>query len=122
VSANRCGNEGPTDRQAEVLRAISEHFLEHGYGISHRGLCARFGWASTNSSNDHIKALERKGFIERDALVARCFRLTPRAERFLRSFPPSSEDGRTTFKHTSNAARQIKADSQAVNNAAGGGG
>jgi repressor LexA len=85
----------PTARQIEVLRAIHEHQERRGFPISVRDLCDAIGVASTNCGADHIKALLRKGFVEKDEMVARSIRLTQQGVRLLRSFAPKPKDGRT---------------------------
>ncbi|NLN93474.1 MAG: transcriptional repressor LexA [Candidatus Hydrogenedens sp.] len=67
-----------TPRQAAVLNFIAECIDEHGYPPTIQEIGQRFGIASTNGVFDHLKTLERKGFIERSS-KARSIRLTPKA-------------------------------------------
>lgn len=65
-----------TDRQAMVLAVIRAHYAEYGAAPTLREIGRQLGINSTNGVNDHLKALERKGFIERRDKIARSIRLT----------------------------------------------
>ena len=54
-----------TARQGEVLRAIQEYIAEHGYPPSIRDIGTLVGIRSTNGVSDHLKAIERKGYLTR---------------------------------------------------------
>jgi repressor LexA len=41
-----------------------------------REICERFGYGSTRSAADHLRALQKKGFVTRDQKCARGLRLT----------------------------------------------
>lgn len=56
---------GLTDRQAQVLGAIIGHLEAHHTPPTIRWLCATMAIRSTNGMNDHLRCLERKGFIAR---------------------------------------------------------
>lgn len=58
---------GLSARQQECLDAIRAHIAEKGRPPTLREIGRRMGIGSTNGCNDHLRALERKGFIERDA-------------------------------------------------------
>lgn len=62
---------GLTDRQAQVLRFIGVYRDAHGYPPTIREIAKQLGIRSTNGANDHLKALERKGYIRRDSTVSR---------------------------------------------------
>jgi repressor LexA len=66
---------GLTDRQLEVLRFIASEIEERGYPPTIREIGEALGIASTNGVNDHLKALEKKGFLVRDPVKSRA--LTP---------------------------------------------
>jgi repressor LexA len=66
----------PTFRQLEVLGAIRGFWALHGYAPGVRDIGRLLGIGSTNGTNDHLKALVRKGLIERDSHRARSIRLT----------------------------------------------
>jgi len=63
-----------TCRQREVLELIREHIGRHGYPPSVRELAAdlRIGF---NAVQGHLKALERKGWIQRRPGIARGLQL-----------------------------------------------
>jgi repressor LexA len=53
-----------TDIQARLVAALQRR-AEHGkLPPSYRELCAEFGWSSTGTVRDHLKALDRKGYVE----------------------------------------------------------
>lgn len=60
-----------TDRQSEVLEAIIEYSKLHSYPPSRRDLCSMLYVSSTNAVQCHLSALERKGYIRIDPVVAR---------------------------------------------------
>ncbi len=68
---------GLTERQLEVLRFIAREIEERGYPPTIREIGEALGIASTNGVNDHLKALEKKGFLVRDPVKSRA--LTPTA-------------------------------------------
>ena len=60
-----------TDRQLEVLRFIATEIDERGYPPTIREIGEALDIASTNGVNDHLKALERKGYLQRDPVKSR---------------------------------------------------
>jgi repressor LexA len=60
-----------TDRQLEVLRFIARQIEELGYPPTIREIGEALDIRSTNGVNDHLKALERKGFLSRDPVKSR---------------------------------------------------
>ena len=60
-----------TDRQLEVLRFIARQIEEEGYPPTIREIGEALDIRSTNGVNDHLKALERKGYVERDPVKSR---------------------------------------------------
>jgi repressor LexA len=63
-----------TDRQKEVLDFIQESILARGYPPTLREIGERMGIRSTNGVNDHLKALEKKGYLAREDLKSRALR------------------------------------------------
>jgi repressor LexA len=63
-----------TDRQKEVLEFIQESITGRGYPPTLREIGERMGIRSTNGVNDHLKALEKKGFLAREDLKSRALR------------------------------------------------
>jgi len=54
-----------TARQKEIYDFLLRSILEKGYAPSIHEIGARFKIASTNGVSDHLKALEKKGYIRR---------------------------------------------------------
>ena len=72
-----------TDRQLEVLRFIASEIEERGYPPTIREIGEALDIASTNGVNDHLKALERKGYLQRDPVKSRALIPTAEARRVL---------------------------------------
>src|SRR5881409_3120475 len=60
-----------TDRQEKILTFIKKSILDQGYPPTIREIGEHFGIRSTNGVNDHLKALERKGYLMRGELKSR---------------------------------------------------
>lgn len=60
-----------TDRQRAVLSFIEGCIDEHGCPPTMREIGQALGIRSTNGVNDHLKALERKGYLQRQYLKSR---------------------------------------------------
>src|ERR1700733_8007350 len=69
--------QGLTDCQQQVLHYIRQSITERGYPPTLREIGAHMGIRSTNGVNDHLRALERKGYLTREAMKSRALR--PRA-------------------------------------------
>jgi repressor LexA len=78
-----------TDRQLEVLRFIARQIEECGYPPTIREIGEALDIRSTNGVNDHLKALERKGYLSRDPVKSRALIPTSAAREALGA-PPSS--------------------------------
>lgn len=65
-----------TRRQQEVYDLIRELIQSRGYGPTVREIASQFGIRSPNGVVCHLRALERKGLIRRDANKARAIELT----------------------------------------------
>lgn len=63
-----------TKRQRQVLNFITRSIEERGYPPTMREIGEHMGIRSTNGVNDHLKALERKGYVEREDLKSRTLR------------------------------------------------
>jgi len=55
-----------TDKQKAVLKYIEKYQLKHGKSPTIREMRERFGVSSDNSIIKHLKALEEKGYIQKD--------------------------------------------------------
>src|SRR5438552_2701949 len=60
-----------TERQEKILTFIKRSIQEQGYPPTIREIGEHFGIRSTNGVNDHLKALERKGYLLRGELKSR---------------------------------------------------
>lgn len=52
-----------TDRQQEVHDFLTDFVNENGYSPTLRQISANFGWSGTKAAQDHLQALERKGYL-----------------------------------------------------------
>lgn len=66
--------KGLTPRQQEILDFISGSIQQNGFPPTIREIGRHMGIRSTNGVNDHLKALERKGFLTRTDLKSRAIR------------------------------------------------
>jgi len=64
-----------------VLDFINHYITDRGYPPTLREIGSHMGIRSTNGVKDHLYALERKGYIERDERTARAIRLVPGRRR-----------------------------------------
>ena len=63
-----------TERQRQVLDFIGRSIERRGYPPTLREIGKQMGIRSTNGVNDHLKALEKKGYLEREDLKSRALR------------------------------------------------
>lgn len=68
--------QGLTDRQQMVLDFIKESITSRGYPPTLREIGAKMGIKSTNGVNDHLRALERKGYLTREDMKSRALKPT----------------------------------------------
>ena len=66
--------QGLTARQEQVLRFIRQSIIDRGYPPTLREIGAHMGIKSTNGVNDHLRALERKGYLTREDMKSRALR------------------------------------------------
>lgn len=74
-----------TQRQKEVLECIHEFQEQLQYAPSILEICERLHIRSTNGVAGHIRALIRKGYLDRSS-KARSLKLTQKAHRIFQSF------------------------------------
>ena len=82
-----------TKRQKTVLEKIKNFMVENSYPPTIRDIAREFGFSSPKAVTDHLKSLERKGFIERNSL-ARSIKLTGKALDMLDGLAAWRNDGR----------------------------
>jgi repressor LexA len=66
-----------TQRQEMVLQYIQSSITDRGYPPTLREIGNFMGIRSTNGVNDHLRALERKGYLTREDMKSRALRPTP---------------------------------------------
>jgi repressor LexA len=66
-------------RKQRIIDYIAATVRESGYPPSVREIAAAVGLASTSAVHHHLSALEKDGYLERDATQSRALRLTPTA-------------------------------------------
>jgi len=64
-----------TPRQAEILQLIADFVQSTGFPPTRAEIAKSLGFRSANAAEDHLKALEKKGFIELFAGASRGIRL-----------------------------------------------
>ena len=65
-----------TQRQQMVLDFIRQSITDRGYPPTLREIRARMGIRSTHGVNDHLRALQRKGYLTREDMKSRALRPT----------------------------------------------
>jgi SOS-response transcriptional repressor LexA len=78
-----------TPRQQECLHIIEESLRNRGVSPSIREIGRALGVVSTSGVSDHLRALQKKGYLKRYELIARG--LIPLAPPELTSTPPSND-------------------------------
>jgi len=66
--------QGLTKRQQMVLDYITQSISDRGYPPTLREIGSHMGIRSTNGVNDHLRALERKGYLKREDMKSRALR------------------------------------------------
>ncbi len=67
--------KGLTEKQQTILSFLRNYFAQHNYWPSIREIQSEFGFKSTNAVVGHLRALERKGELERISGQARTYKL-----------------------------------------------
>ena len=55
--------KGLTSRQEEILNLIKDHLKEKGFPPTRADISKTFGFKSPNAAEQHLRAIEKKGFI-----------------------------------------------------------
>jgi repressor LexA len=71
--------QGLTKRQEQTLDYIRKSIEERGYPPTLREIGEYMGIRSTNGVNDHLRALERKGYLRREDMKSRALKLVENA-------------------------------------------
>jgi len=80
-----------TERQLAILGFIARHIQQQRFPPTIREIGTAMGIRSTNGVNDHLKALERKGFLARGEMKSRALVPTDRAWAILGAEAPEEE-------------------------------
>ncbi|HMR11551.1 MAG TPA: repressor LexA, partial [Polyangiaceae bacterium] len=72
--------QGLTKRQEQTLSFIRSSINERGYPPTLREIGEHMGIKSTNGVNDHLRALERKGYLRREDMKSRALKLVHDSE------------------------------------------
>jgi repressor LexA len=83
-----------TQRQRQALQFISDCLTDRGYPPTLREIGEHMGIRSTNGVNDHLKALERKGYLVREELKSRALRPLEDLDAPARAVSSESTDNR----------------------------
>lgn len=83
-----------TDRQRAVLDFICASIQDRGYPPTLREIGNKLGIRSTNGVNDHLRALERKGFLTREDMKSRTLRPTASTTALLSGTEGAAANGR----------------------------
>jgi repressor LexA len=67
--------QGLTKRQEQTLDFIRRSIEDRGYPPTLREIGEHMGIRSTNGVNDHLRALERKGYLTREDMKSRALKL-----------------------------------------------
>lgn len=81
--------QGLTKRQLQTLDFIRHSIEARGYPPTLREIGEHMGIRSTNGVNDHLRALERKGYLRREDMKSRALRVVEDAS----PSPARAEDG-----------------------------
>jgi repressor LexA len=65
-----------TDRQAEILGLIEQAIVQTGFPPTRAEIAQTLGFKSANAAEDHLRALEKKGYISIAPGASRGIRLT----------------------------------------------
>ncbi len=81
-----------TERQQAILEFIAQAIVEKGYPPTLREIGARMDIRSTNGVSDHLRALERKGYLERIGMKSRALKPTKLGRTFLMKSLEATEE------------------------------
>lgn len=82
---------GPTLRQQELLRFIADFTRRERMPPTLVDMASFLGAKSKTAAFDHLRALEKKGYLLRRPRAARATLLTAKAQAFLQSLAEGSE-------------------------------
>ncbi|HEX3775401.1 MAG TPA: transcriptional repressor LexA [Polyangiaceae bacterium] len=84
--------QGLTGRQEQTLDFIRKSIEERGYPPTLREIGEYMGIRSTNGVNDHLRALERKGYLRREDMKSRALKLVANSDSIASAKPSNDDD------------------------------
>jgi repressor LexA len=92
--------QGLTKRQLQTLDFIRHSINQRGYPPTLREIGEHMGIRSTNGVNDHLRALERKGYLRREDMKSRALKLVDSMDpaNETQSAPPESDAALNTIE------------------------
>src|SRR4051812_43397417 len=98
-----------TERQQRVLAFIESQIRKHGYPPTIREIGRHLGIKSTNGVNDHLNALQRKGYIKRQDHKSRTLAIVKSAndDADLPSSPVTGSSSRGVTGSSSRGAKLV---------------
>jgi len=84
-----------TARQSEILSLIKQALTQTGFPPTRAELAQTLGFKSANAAEDHLRALEKKGFITLTPGASRGIRLTQASDAEINKMGPTNG-----FSHT----------------------
>jgi repressor LexA len=84
--------QGLTKRQEQTLDYIRQSIEQRGYPPTLREIGEYMGIRSTNGVNDHLRALERKGYLRREDMKSRALRVVDQTDKSAPPPKPSDEN------------------------------
>jgi len=92
--------QGLTKRQLQTLDFIRHSITQRGYPPTLREIGEHMGIRSTNGVNDHLRALERKGYLRREDMKSRALKLVDSMDpaNETQSAPPESDAALNTIE------------------------
>ncbi|MBU0625481.1 transcriptional repressor LexA [Patescibacteria group bacterium] len=79
-------NEKLTKKQHQLLKFITEYLHDNGYAPSYREIGEAFGLSSTATVHEHIKNLERKGYLSNNNGTGRTLEVDRSLTRLAEAF------------------------------------
>ena len=70
-----------TARQTEVLQLIADFLQGTGFPPTRAEIAQQLGFRSANAAEEHLRALERKGYLRREDMKSRALRVVDHADR-----------------------------------------
>ncbi len=89
-----------TEKQKLVLQLVCDHIKDHGYPPTRMDIAKSLGFKSANAAEEHLRALEKKGFI-------RILNQRSRGIQVIQTSEDSNDTMLSTNRFTFNAANEL---------------